>query len=188
MDLLKARRRKFSVEEYYRMAEAGIFTEDDRVELIEGEIVEMTPIGGRHAACVNRLNALLVREAGDAAIVSVQNPVRLSERIEPQPDLTLLRPRDDFYAEGHPTPKDVLLVMEVSDTTLSYDREVKIPLYARSGIPEVWVVDLISGAEILAYSRPVGGAYEAVSRAAHGEPIASRTIPGLTLSVDDILG
>jgi len=143
-------RRLFTAEEYFRMGEAGILQEDDRVELIEGEIVEMSPIGSRHAACVNRLVKLFVREVGDSGIVGAQNPVLLPDYSGPQPDVAVLRLREDFYAEAHPTPGDVLLLIEVSDTTLRYDREVKLPLYALAGILEVWIVDLQNG-EILTY-------------------------------------
>ena len=122
---------RFTVHDYHRMGEAGILQEDDRVELIEGELVQMTAIGTRHFSCVNRLNRLLVMNVRDEAVVSVQNPVRLNEYTEPQPDATVIRPRD--YRESLPMPEDVLLLIEVSDTTLAYDRGVKLPLYARSG-------------------------------------------------------
>src|ERR671938_544657 len=135
-------KRCFSVDEYYRMGEAGILTEDDRVELIEGEIIEMSPIGSRHAACVNRLNTLLGRHLRQTAIVSVQNPIRLDAYSEPEPDVALLRPRADYYESGHPTPADALLIVEVADTSADYDRIIKLPLYAKAGIPEAWLVDL----------------------------------------------
>jgi Uma2 family endonuclease len=132
---MEVKRRRFTVHDYHRMGEAGILHEDDRVELIEGELVEMTAIGTRHFSCVNRLNRLLVMHVGDDAIVSVQNPVRLNEYNEPQPDLAVIRPRD--YKESLPMPEDVLLLIEVSDSTLAYDRGVKLTLYARAGIREV---------------------------------------------------
>jgi hypothetical protein len=135
-------RHRFSVEDYYRMAEAGILTESSRVELIEGEIVEMTAIGSRHAACVKRLMHLLTARVGERAVVSVQDPVRLSAFSEPQPDLALLRPRDDFYARAHPGPQDTLLVIEVAETSAALDRGVKGPLHARAGIAEMWLADL----------------------------------------------
>src|SRR3712207_6684546 len=137
---MEVKRRRFTVHDYHRMGEAGILHEDDRVELIEGELVEMTAIGTRHFSCVNRLTRMLVMNVGDDGIVSVQNPVRLNEYNEPQPDVTVIRPRD--YRESLPMPEDVLLLIEVSDTTLAYDRGVKLPLYARAGIREVWIVDL----------------------------------------------
>ncbi len=117
-------RRRFTVHEYHRMGEAGILHEDDRIELLDGELVEMAAIGTRHFSCVNRLNHLLVGRVGDDVIVSVQNPVRLNEYTEPQPDVALIRARD--YSESLPTPDDVLLLIEVSDTTLAYDRGLKL--------------------------------------------------------------
>lgn len=137
-------RHRLSVADYYRMAEAGILGEDDRCELIEGEIIDMAPIGSRHASTVKRLLRHFERTVGNSAIVSIQDPIRLDARNEPQPDLALLRHRDDFYQQAHPTPGDVLLIVEVADASLRYDREVKLPLYARFGIPEVWIVDLQS--------------------------------------------
>lgn len=119
------------------MAAAGVLSEDDRVELIEGEIIEMNPIGSRHAACVGRLTKLLERQAGDRVIVWVQNPVQVNDYSEPLPDVTLLKPRDDFYAQANPQPADVLLIIEVADSSVDYDHEIKTPLYARAGIPEV---------------------------------------------------
>lgn len=155
-------RHRLTVQEYYRMAEVGLLAPDARVELIEGEIIDMAPIGSRHAATVNRLARLLNAAVNDLAVVSVQAPIRLGERSEPQPDLALLKPRADFYAQSHPTPADVLLVIEVSDTTLRYDRSVKVPLYARHGVPEVWVIDL-EGNLIHFFRSPSGEAYADVS-------------------------
>lgn len=134
--------RRFTVDEYYRMGEAGIFGEDDRVELLDGQIYVMSPIGSEHASCVDRLTRLFVRRAGDDVIVRIQNPIRLNEASEPEPDLALLHPRDDAYASEHPGPEDTMLVVEVADTSLSFDRDVKLPLYAAAGLPEVWLVDL----------------------------------------------
>ena len=180
-------RRLFNVDEYYRMADAGILTEDDRVELIEGEIIEMSPIGDRDAACVDRLTKLLVGRVQDAAIVRVQNPIRLSALIGPQPDLALLRPRDDFYSSGHPRPEGVFLIVEVAETSLNYDRTLELPLYARAGIPEAWLVDL-PGGEIWTYSQPESGAYRMVNRLGRAGSITSGTIPGLTLDAGEIFG
>lgn len=178
-------RRRFTVHEYHQMAEAGILHEDDRVELIDGEIVEMGPIGGRHALCVSLLNRLLVRGVGDRAIVSPQNPVRLDEHHEPQPDLAVVR--DRAYGRSLPTPGDTLLLIEVSDTTLSYDRNFKLPIYARAGIPEVWIVD-INGQRVERHSDPSGDSYRHTELARKGETLASTMLPGLTLRVDDVLG
>lgn len=177
----------FNVEDYYRMAEAGLFSEHDRVELIEGEVIKMSPIGSRHTGCVNRSNAILNRKVGDIAIVSVQNPIRLNDFSEPEPDLALLKPRDDFYSQSHPTAADVLLVIEVAETSVEYDRGVKIPLYAQAGIPEAWLVNLPK--EIIEiYTQPKNGKYQKVQRLKRGKPLVSPTIAGLSLSVDDILG
>ena len=133
---LHVTRRRFTAEEYHQMAEAGILLEDDRVELIEGEIIELSPIGRHHASTLIRLNELFVRRFGDVALVSAQNPIRLSDDTEPQPDLALLRRRSDFYDAGLPRPEDILLGVEVADTSVAYDRRLKIPLYGRSGIAE----------------------------------------------------
>ncbi len=143
------------------MGEAGILHEDDRVELIEGDIVDMTPIGSWHAGAVAHLGRLLDRAVGDCAIVWVQNPVILNNLSEPEPDLALLLPRRDFYKPAHPRPEDVLLIVEVADSSLRYDREVKVPLYARHGIPEVWLVDVESKA-LAVYRLPDGDSYREV--------------------------
>jgi Uma2 family endonuclease len=176
---------RFTVHDYHRMGEAGILHEDDRVELIEGELVEMTAIGTRHFSCVNQLNRLLVMHVGDEAIVSVQNPVRLNEYTEPQPDLAVIRPRD--YRESLPKPEDVLLLIEVSDTTLAYDRGVKLPLYARAGIREVWIVDL-PGETIERHTDPSEEGYRRADRLRRGHSLESISLPGLTPSVDELLG
>ena len=145
-------KRRFTVDEYYAMARAGILSERDRVELIDGEIVTMTPIGPVHAAAVARATHALMRSAGERAIVWVQNPIRLDAFSEPQPDLVLLRPREDFYRAAHPGPADVLLVIEIADSSLRYDRDVKASLYARHGIVEYWLVDL-AASTVTSYSR-----------------------------------
>jgi Uma2 family endonuclease len=139
---VQAPRRLFTVDEFRQMAEIGIFGEDDRVELLAGEIVEMTPIGQRHAGCVNDLNRVFSDALGSRVIVSVQNPIRLGEHSEPQPDLALLRFRADFYRDAHPGPADVLLVVEVAETSAATERADKVPLYGRAGVREAWVIDL----------------------------------------------
>jgi Uma2 family endonuclease len=180
-------RRHFNVSEYYRMGEAGIFSEDDRVELINGEIVEMSPIGIRHASCIARLSKLLERQVGNHAIVWVQNPVRLNEMSEPQPDIALLRQRDDFYASRHPLPEDVLLIIEVAESSAGYDGKTKVPLYAAAKIPELWLVDLVQGV-IEIYSQPAGATYQSKSNVARNDTAASNAISGLQLAATDILG
>lgn len=179
-------RRRFTVEEYHKMAEAGILHEDDRVELIDGEIIQMNPIGSRHMRCVNELNWLLSRRLGDEVRVSVQNPVRLDGDLEPQPDLAVIRTRD--YAGELPGPEDVLLLLEVSDTTLRYDREVKLPTYARAGILETWIVDLLAGKTIERHNDPSGDGYRRTQRARPGEALASESLPEIVLQVHAVLG
>lgn len=185
MQTQEVTRRRFNVHEYHRMAEVGILYEDDRVELIEGEITEMAAIGTRHFTCVNGLNRMLVRGVGDEAIVSVQNPVRLDEHGEPQPDLAVIRARD--YRDSLPTPEDVLLLIEVADTTLAYDRGVKLPLYARFGIREVWIVDLNVGV-VERHTGPSPDGYRLTARAGRGESLGSETLPERVLAVDAVVG
>ncbi|HHW44328.1 Uma2 family endonuclease [Desulfofundulus thermobenzoicus] len=180
-------RRRFTVEDYHRMGEAGIFSENDRVELIEGEIVEMTPIGSRHAGYVDRLVRIFFRALGDRVQVRVQNPVRLGKHSEPQPDVALLKPRIDFYAASHPEPRDVLLVVEVVEGSASYDREVKVPLYARTGIEEVWLVDLAKGC-VEVYRNPGGGGYAEMRQLWRGDCLAPAAFPDAVVAVKDLLG
>lgn len=183
-------RHRFTAEEYRAVAEAGILGEDDRVELVDGEIVDMAPIGGRHLSCVVALTHLLVERSGGRFFVSVQNPVRLSERDEPQPDLTLLRSRPEPQASAPPGAGEVLVAIEVSDTTLSYDTDVKLPLYARAGIPEAWVVDLGRGTRgtVEVHSEPGPGGYRAARSFGAGEQVVCATVEGLSLPVDEVLG
>jgi Uma2 family endonuclease len=172
-------RKRFTTHDYHLMAEAGILGEDDRYELIDGEIVEMAAIGAKHANYINRLNLYAVRELGATYVISVQNSVQLSIDHEPQPDLMILRWRDD-YDDRIPTPDDVMLLIEVADSTLQYDRKVKLPLYARAGIPEVWIVD-VNGQRLTRYSQPEDGIYQVVRRAKRGQALASTTIAGFTI-------
>jgi Uma2 family endonuclease len=176
----------FTVAEFERMGEAGIFPTDARLELIEGEIVEMSPIGSRHAACVDLLARLLRGQVEDFAIMRVQSPIQLDDFSEPQPDVALLRLRDDFYRHAHPTPADVLLVIEVADTTVEYDRLVKVPLYAKAGIREVWLVNLPAG-RIEIYAEPEGGAYQVSREVERGEEAQSHGIAGLVVSAAAVL-
>ncbi len=135
-------RRRITADDYCRMAEVGLLPPEARVELIDGEILDMPPIGKDHESVVDRLTHLFVRAVGDLAIVRVQGSVRLGSMSMPQPDITVLKPRPDFYRSRRATSADALLIIEVSESTLRFDRDVKVPLYARNGIPEVWVVDL----------------------------------------------
>lgn len=154
--LQEPRRHRLSIDDYHRMGEAGLFAPDARVQLIDGEITDMPPIGPSHAGIVDRLTRLLVVTAGERGIVRVQGPVRLFDHSEPEPDLALLRPQDDFYTEAAARADDVLLLIEVADSTLRFDLDVKAPLYARAGIPELWIVD-IRGARLLRFASPADG-------------------------------
>jgi Uma2 family endonuclease len=179
---------RFTVQDYHRMAEAGIFREDDRLELLEGDVVEMPPIGPGHAGAVKRLmNSFLPLQGERKAIISVQDPIRLSAHSEPQPDLALLKPRPDFYAWEHPSPEDVFLVVEVMDSLVSYDREVKVPLYARFGIQETWLVDVEQGL-IEVYREPNPEGYRQVRTLRRGEHLSPQAFPELILTVDELLG
>jgi Uma2 family endonuclease len=179
--------RLFTVEEYYRMTEAGIFHEDDRVELMEGEVVTMSPIGSRHAACVEKAVALIRRAvAGRKFSVRTQNPIRLNDYSEPQPDISVVRDREDFYAAGHPTPDDIVLLVEVAEASLMYDRHSKLPLYARSGIAEVWLVDLVNRT-VEVHSTPAPAGYSSVRQFRQGATLVSAALPDLQIAVDDVL-
>ena len=177
----------FSTDEYHRMSEAGILSEDVRVELIDGEIIKMSPIGSRHVGCVNRLNTLLNRRAGQAAIVSVQNPIRIDQYSEPQPDIALLKPHDDFYAQSLATADDVLLIIEVADSSVDYDRDIKVPLYARAGISETWLANLQQD-RVEVYSQPVNGVYQKIQHVSRGESLSPESFSNLRLSADETLG
>lgn len=181
------RRRRFTVDEYHRMAETGVLREDDRVELIDGEVVVMSPIGTLHAACVDRLNELLIFALARRATVRVQNPVRLDDHSEPQPDLVVARRAEDFYASRCPGPGDTLLTIEVGDSSARFDRNVKAPLYARSGVPEVWLVDLGAG-EVQVCRRPTPAGFADVSVKRRGDTLSIEAMPELVLTVDEVLG
>ncbi len=180
-------RRLFTVDEYHKMLEAGVLTENDQVELIRGEIVQMSPIGFRHAACVDRLTELFIIRLVQLARVRVQNPVTLDDSSEPQPDIALLRRRPDFYQTGHPTPSDIFLLVEVSDTTVNYDREVKIPLYAEDNIAEVWLVNLTEQC-LEVYRQPSVQGYRTVQSFQIGETLTIQALPDVTFTVDELLG
>jgi Uma2 family endonuclease len=180
-------RRRFTTDEYHRMGEAGVLTEDDRVELLDGEIVRMSPIGSPHAGCVDRLNAFFTRRLGARAIVRVQNPIVLDRWSEPQPDLTLLAPRADFYSAAHPRPRAVLLAIEVIAARRGYDRSLKLPLYARAELREVWLVDVVTRA-LEVYRRPALRGYREERRLVAGQALAPLAFPRLRVRVDELLG
>lgn len=174
------RRHKLKVSDYHKMAEAGILTELDRVELIEGELIDRAPIGGFHATTVDYLNRLLVKQVSDDRLVRIQNPVRLGAHSEPEPDIAIVRNRR--YVKAHPMPKDVLLLIEVADATASYDRDVKLPLYARHRIPEVWLIDL-RNKRVEMYSQPDEQGYRQLLRPGSGETIAPTLAPEVSVPV-----
>jgi len=179
---------KFTVAEYNRMAEAGILREDDRVELIEGEIVRMSAIGNRHLGAVNRLNALFASLAiNRRAVVSVQNPVIIGQYSEPEPDGVLLRFTDTFYGDRTPVAEDVLLLIEVADSSVDYDRLTKMAVYARAGVPEAWLVDLTQD-RIELYRGPAGGAFGEPTIFRRGDTLAPAAFPDMRAKVEDIIG
>lgn len=181
--------RLLTVSEYHRMGEAGIFTETERVELIEGQLIAMSPIGSPHFAAVNTLNRLLVRAVGDLAVVSVQNPVRLNDKSEPEPDLALIRPRNDEYRSGLPGPADLLLIIEVASSSIDYDRGVKLALYARHSIPECWIVNLdLACIEVYRSPNATGSGYSSCWHIGGDGTLEIVSLPGVTIQAAPILG
>lgn len=167
------------------MAEVGILREDDRIELIEGELIDMAPIGPGHLGTVALLNKVMVVAAADKAVVSVQSSILLSDHSQPQPDLVLLKPRADYYRHALPTPADILLLIEVADTTIEYDRDIKLPLYARSGIPEVWLVNLKDEA-IEIHQEPGVKGYQRVLRPEGDKVISPVLLPDFCLNLQQL--
>lgn len=180
-------RHRFTVEEFEALGRLEEFWDGPRLELVEGEIVEMTPIGPDHASCVDWLNMSFVKQLGDRVAVRVQSPLRLGDLSEPQPDLMLVVPPLQRYRHRHPTAEDVLLLVEVSNTSLAFDRGTKARLYARYGVPEVWIVDLAGGVvEVLTEPSPDG--YGVVKRRGRGEVVAPAACADVALAVDNVLG
>lgn len=180
--------RRFTVDEYERMAEAGVLPEDENVELLDGRIYRMSPIGSAHAACVDRLTRIFVRGVGEDAIVRVQSPIVLPPTSEPEPDVTLLEPRPDEYAERHPRPEEVFLIVEVADTSLDFDRETKGPLYARAGIPEYWLIALDDD-QVHLFRDPEGEQFRTHETYGVGDEFTVAELPALDpVPVKQILG
>jgi Uma2 family endonuclease len=180
-------RRKLTFDEYQQMGELGILHEDERIELLDGELYEMTPIGDDHIGDVNSLNFIFSQRLGSRALVSVQNPIRLSDFSAPQPDVTVLRWRDDFYRKGTARPEDVLLLVEVARSSLDYDRRTKLPRYAAAGIGEVWIVNLVDE-QIEVYRSPVRDQYTLRSIHRRGETVSPLGFPDVTIRVEEVLG
>lgn len=186
MPVQHARHHRFTVDEFHRMAETGILSPDDRVELIDGEIVEMTPMGPRHAARTRAIQRTLERLLGNGAVVSVQLPISL-EGAEPYPDVSVARWREDLYERAHPTPADVLLLVEVSDSTVLYDRNVKSATYARAGIREFWMADLPPDV-VVVFTSPHSGRYADAREYRRGQSFVSPALGGREVRVEDVLG
>ncbi|MBD2626639.1 Uma2 family endonuclease [Trichormus variabilis] len=178
-------RHQFTVQQYHQMAESGILSENDRIELIRGEMIDMSPIGTKHAGCVLFLTNLLALLLGGRALINVQNPVELDETSEPQPDIALLKPRQDFYRTSHPQPEDIFLLIEVADTTIIYDREVKISLYAEANISEVWLVD-VNQEIIEVYRNPLQGIYQDVQKLVKNQVLSILAFSDITINVSEI--
>jgi Uma2 family endonuclease len=176
------RKHRITVEEYYRMAEVGLLAPDARVELIEGEIIDMAPIGSDHASVVDQLTELLTDAVRGRGVVRVQGPVRLSRSSEPEPDIAVLNAKTDYYRHGHPAGADTLLVIEVSDSSLRYDRDVKVPLYARHEVPEVWIVDL-QKESVLFYRSLADGAYRDHYTQLHPREVSPAELPDVTVDL-----
>jgi Uma2 family endonuclease len=184
---IEVTKKLFTVEEYYQMAAVGILAPGERVELIDGEIIQMSPIGDRHAGCVITATHLFTDAVGNAAVVSVQNPLQLNNYTEPEPDLVILRPRDDFYRGKKVRTEDALLVIEVADTTLRYDRTVKLPRYAEAGVPEVWIENLEAD-ELLVFRNPVGNSYSTCLTLHRDDWVSPAAFPNIAFTVEQLLG
>lgn len=186
--VMEMARRRFCVRDFYLMDKAGVFCENDRVELIDGEIVDMAPIGSYHNSCVTTLTHIFVRAVPDGVRVQVQGAVQIDESTMFQPDLAILRPREDSYIESNPTPEDVLLVIEVSDSTVAHDRNVKIPKYAQAGVPEVWQFNLPYGfIDRYTDPDPAAGRYRSVIRYSRGQRITPTLLRDVVVEVSDVL-
>ena len=183
--LAQSLRRQFTVHDYARMRETGILAEDDRVELLDGEIYVMIPIGPLHIAIVNRLNKILMPQIGDDAILSIQNAVQLNDYSEPQPDLALLHPRADYYDQALAGPDDIILLIEVADSSLGYDRDQKLPRYAASNIAELWIID-VDRQLVEQYFQPLQGQYTQLTKVLLGNAIQSKTMPQIHFMIDQL--
>jgi len=178
---------KFTTEQFHQMGEAQIFPPSDRLELIEGEVITMSPIGFRHAATINRLlDQFLTLQLQKRTIISIQNSLRLDPHSEPQPDLVLLKPREDFYGHQLPQAQDVLLLIEVADSSLNYDREIKMPLYAQHRINEVWLINL-NQAQLEVYRSPQEGYYQDQTILISSQTLTPLAFPELEITLTRIL-
>ncbi|MEY2985269.1 MAG: hypothetical protein RLZZ568_1886 [Cyanobacteriota bacterium] len=177
---------KFTVEQYHQLSEKNVLSPESRVELIQGEVLDMSPIGIRHGTTVKRLNAFFAVQLSQKAIVSVQDPIQINNYSEPQPDLALLKFQPDFYGDRLPRAEDVLLIIEVADSSYAYDRQIKLPLYAQSGIPEVWLVDL-NRQRLEQFTQPQGSDYGQVTQLNKDQRACCEGFPELCLDLTTIL-
>ncbi len=175
---------EWTVGRYHRLTEEGILEEDDKIELLNGQLIKMSPVGILHAACVKKLRKLLGKILPDEIVIGIQDPVILNDLSEPEPDISILRPKDDFYADDKPQSEDIFFLIEVADTSLEKDREVKLPLYARAGVPEVWIVNLAEKT-VEQYQQPDKEGYRSVGVFRKGQSLSNDLIPDI--SVKDIL-
>ncbi len=180
-------KRLFSVSEYLRMAETGLISEEECVELIEGEIIKLAPKTPLHASNIDRISDLLIRRLPEQVITWVQNPIHLNDYSLPQPDITILRPKENFYEDAHPTPTDIFWLIEVADTSLDYDKKVKLPLYARSGVQEVWLVNLPKS-RIEVYCRPFDDIYQEIRLLHKEQTLVINSFPEISFLVSELLG
>jgi Uma2 family endonuclease len=178
---------RFKVDDYYKMIELGMLKDYEKAEIIEGELIQKMPIGNRHAACVEKLNEILRDELGKSVSLRSQQPIKFDDFNEPETDLAILKRREDFYIQAKPTPKDILILIEVSDSTLKYDRDVKLALYAEAEIPEVWIVNLVNDI-IEIHQKPNVGIYQLAKIFKRGETLTSEVLPDLSIAADEILG
>jgi Uma2 family endonuclease len=184
--MLTLPRKKFATEEYHQIITSGVLKEDYLIELIEGEIFEMSPVGFKHASCVKKINYLLAEKLGSKVIIGVQDPIKLNDNSEPQPDLVLLKPRDDFYATQHPTPEDIFLLIEVADSSIEYDRTFKIPIYAKNKVKEVWLVDLNQNL-LEVYQNPQTNYYQNIKKLSPQDSLILSQPEEINISLDRIL-
>jgi Uma2 family endonuclease len=183
---LQARRVRFSVADFYRMGEVGLIAPGERIELIDGELVKMPPIGPGHAGCVDEFADLLRVRLPASVIVRTQNPIRLHDQAEPEPDIAVVVRRPGYYRAGHPTPSDVLLVIEVADSTLAYDLGIKAPLYAAAGIAEYWIVNL-TGQQVIVFREPKDGQYQSEQALTAGDAVRPLAFPEVSIAMSDVL-
>jgi Uma2 family endonuclease len=179
-------RHRLSVEDYDRMAQSGVLSAEDKIELIDGDIIDMPPMGSRHWSAVMRLLAKVQQAVADRAVVACQGPLRLSRYDEPEPDIALVKYRADYYRDAHPAAADTLLVIEVAETSALYDREITVPLYARHGVPEVWIVDPEAGL-LRFYRQPSGERYTDITATETPGPTPVVALPGIAIDLTDVL-